>query len=96
MTTDRTNYTLLRKKLDKLCKDGPAWFDAANAVLRSYHSNEQTLLGAIMVGLMTAHALGVAGEQPKEEPSMYRARRGIAKPEEVEEPVKTRISRRRV
>ena len=95
MTTDRTNYTLLRKKLDKLCKDGPAWFDAANAVLRSYHSNEQTLLGAIMVGLIAAYELGKAGQEPKEDPAMYRARRGIAKPVETEEAVKTRISRRR-
>ena len=95
MSGERADYTGLRKKLKKLADDHPAWFDAANAVLRSYHADEQTMLGAIMVGLIKAHELGKAGQEPKEDPAMYRARRGIPKPEQNDEAVKTRISRRR-
>ena len=60
----RLDYSSLQKKLGKLADKNPAYFDMSVRVLKTYHDNEQTLLGAIMVGLMEAYEMGVAGTPP--------------------------------
>jgi hypothetical protein len=87
----RLNGTTLQSKLNKLADQHPAYFDAALAVLRSYHNNEETLLGAIMVGLMQTHALGIAGTPVPEDPELKRIRAG-GKPKPI---VAKRVSRSR-
>lgn len=87
----RLNTSNLQKKLDKLAKANPAFFDAALTILRAYHGNEQTLIGAIMIGLMDAHALGIAGQQVPEDKTLKRIRAGL--PPEAAEPTRVRRSR---
>ena len=78
--TERLDYTKLQKRLEKLAKDNPAWFDMSLRILKLYHDNEQTLLGAIMTGMIEAHAFGLEKTLPPEDEVMKRARAGEANP----------------
>ena len=63
-------YGHLREVSDK----DPAWFDMARALMKKVDSGEFILMGALIEGLKTAHAMGLKNEYPKQDPEMVKYR----------------------
>jgi hypothetical protein len=64
-----------RTAQDKYAKAKPAWFDMARAVMKKINDGERQHIHAIAEAMEAAHAMGVAGEPPKEDPEMAHFRK---------------------
>lgn len=75
--------------LHEISAKEPAWFDMARVIMKKVSDGEQLTLGALTEGLIQAHAMGVKGELPEQDPEMVPYRKADQPPPRVRRTART-------